>query len=391
MRAPLRCVLVDPSLYTGPYDAALTEGLLSAGVDPLWATRPTRRGDEDEIPRRHVVPLFYKRSDDAALLGPLRAIVKGASHIIGLARLLTLIARRKPDIVHVQWVVLPLIDVPALWLIRLRRPLVLTVHDPTPYNGQRMSLLRRLGFDIPIRVADRVIVHTRGGRDALIARGVAPERIAIIPHGPLPLKAVPQRRTGLHDPRYTFVLFGQLKPYKGIDVLIEAVALLPHDVRAQVRVVIAGRAHMALEPILARIAALGLDDTIDIRPRRFSNQEMADLFADADCFVFPYREIDASGVYFLTKGLRKWIVASRVGIFAEDLSDGEQGALVTSGDARALAHALEHAARTRPKIAERPGADSWTQIGRDTRALYECALSKHGPRTSIVERGAADA
>src|SRR5690606_29203174 len=136
------------------------------------------------------------------------SIVKGVSHIVGLVRLLALIARRKPDVVHVQWVVLPLIDVPALWLIRMRRPLILTVHDPTPYNGQRMSLLQRLGFDIPIRLADRVIVHTRSGRDALIARGVAPERIAVIPHGPLPLKAAPRPRTGPHDPRYTFVLFG---------------------------------------------------------------------------------------------------------------------------------------------------------------------------------------
>jgi len=392
MRPPLRCVLVDPSLYTGPYDAALTEGLLSAGVDPLWATRPTRRGDEDEIPRQYTVPLFYTRSDDAALRGPLRAIVKGVSHIVGLVRLLALIARRKPDVVHVQWVVLPLIDVPALWLIRMRRPLILTVHDPTPYNGQRMSLLQRLGFDIPIRLADRVIVHTRSGRDALIARGVAPERIAVIPHGPLPLKAAPRPRTGPHDPRYTFVLFGQLKPYKGIDVLIEAIALVPSEVRAQARVVIAGRAYMPLEPILARIAALGLSDTIDIRPKRLSNQEVADLFADADCFVFPYREIDASGVYFLTKALRKWIVASRVGVFAEDLSDGEQGSLVASGDARALAQALEHAVRTRPEVAERSAADSWTKIGCDTRALYECALSNTAqePRASNEERPVLD-
>ncbi len=52
---------------------------------------------------------------------------------------------------------------------------------------------------------------------------------------------------------------------------------------------------------------------------------MADLFADTDCFVFPYRQIDASGVYFLTKSLNKWTIATRVGIFAEDFQDGAQG------------------------------------------------------------------
>jgi glycosyltransferase involved in cell wall biosynthesis len=391
MRTRIRCVLVDPSLYTGPYDAALTGGLLSAGIEPIWAIRPTRRGDEDEIPRRRAVPLFYKGSDDAGLTGPLRSIAKGASHLVGLVRLLALIARSKPDIVHIQWTVLPLIDVAALWAIRLRRPLVLTVHDPNPYNGQRMSLLQRLGFDVPIRLADRVIVHTRSGRDALVARGVEPAKIAVIPHGPLPLKAVPQAQTAPRDARYTFVLFGELKPYKGVDVLVEAVARLPRESREQVRVIVAGRPRMALEPILERMGALGLAGTIEIRAKRLSNQEMADLFAAADCFVFPYREIDASGVYFLTKGLRKWIIASRVGVFAEDLIEGEHGTLVASDDVQMLARALEHAACTRPAVSGGSAADSWAQIGHTTRVLYENALSAHAPRSSIVEQGAADA
>jgi glycosyltransferase involved in cell wall biosynthesis len=391
MRTRIRCVLVDPSLYTGPYDAALTRGLLSAGVDPIWAIRPTRRGDEDEIPRRHAVPLFYKGSDDAGLAGPLRALAKGVSHIVGLVRLLALIARNKPDIVHVQWTVLPLIDVAALWSIRMRRPLILTVHDPNPYNGQRMPLLQRLGFDVPIRFADRVIVHTRSGRDALVARGVEPAKIAVIPHGPLPLKAVPQPRTMPRDARYTFVLFGEIKPYKGVDVLVEAVALLPRETRERVRIVVAGRPRMALEPILERMSALELGGTIEIHPKRLSNQEMADLFAEADCFVFPYREIDASGVYFLTKGLRKWIIASRVGVFAEDLTEGERGTLVASNDTQMLARALEHAACTRPKVIGGSVADSWTEIGHATRVLYEHALSNRVPSSSIVEQGAADA
>jgi uncharacterized MnhB-related membrane protein len=35
----LSALLVDPSLFTAPYDAALTEGLVGAGVEPTWSTR----------------------------------------------------------------------------------------------------------------------------------------------------------------------------------------------------------------------------------------------------------------------------------------------------------------------------------------------------------------
>lgn len=388
----LTCLLVDPSLYTGPYDAALSEGLLAAGVESVWATRPTRRGDEDEIPRERVAAIFYRRSDDAsALHGWMRSLLKGCSHIVGLLRLMRLIARRKPQVVHVQWAVLPLVDTVAFWFIRLRTPIVMTVHDPTPYNGSRLTLLQQFGFDLPIRLANHVIVHTRSGKRKLIARGIDAGKISVVPHGPLRLRA--SARVGVYerDDRYTFVLFGEIKGYKGLDILVEALALVPANVRDRLRVVVAGRARMDLSVIRTRIENLSLGATIDIQPRRFSEQEMADLFTAADCFVFPYREIDASGVYFLTKGLRKWLIASRVGVFAEDLAEGRDGALVPSGDVQELANALQHAALTRPRVPNISVQESWSEIGQATRAAYERVLNKHAHPAPVADAGAADA
>ncbi len=390
--ARIACLLVDPSLYTGPYDAALTEGLLAAGVEPLWATRPTRRGDEDAIPREHLAAIFYRRTDDtSSLSGWMRSLIKGCSHIVGLLRLMRLVARRRPQVVHIQWAVLPLIDAIAFWIIRLRTPIVMTVHDPTPYNGSRLTLFQQFGFDLPIRLANHVIVHTRSGRRKLLARGIDPTKISVVQHGPLHLRAIARAEAHERDGRYTFVLFGEIKEYKGLDVLVEALAQLPAQVRDLLRVIVAGRARMDLSRILARIDALSLSGTIDIQPRRFSDQEMADLFAAADCFVFPYREIDASGVYFLTKGLRKWLIASRVGVFAEDVAEGRNGVLIPSGDARELANALQHAALTRPGVPSISIQQSWSEIGHATRATYERVLSKHARAVPVADAGAADA
>ncbi len=388
----LTCLLVDPSLYTGPYDAALSEGLLAAGVESVWATRPTRRGDEDQIPRERVAAIFYRRSDDAsALQGWMRSLLKGCSHIVGLLRLMRLIGRRKPQVVHVQWAVLPLVDTIALWFIRLRTPIVMTVHDPTPYNGSRLTLFQQFGFDLPIRLANHVIVHTRSGKRKLIARGIDAAKISVVPHGPLRLRATARADAYERDDRYTFVLFGEIKAYKGLDLLVEALAVVPADVRARMRVIVAGRERMDLSAIRARIASLSLGATIDIQPRRFSEQEMADLFTAADCFVFPYREIDASGVYFLTKGLRKWLIASRVGVFAEDLAEGRDGALVPSGDVQGLADALQHAALTRPRVPSVSVQESWSEIGQATRAAYERVLNKQTHSAPVADAGAADA
>jgi len=371
---PVRSLLVDPSLFTAPYDAALTSGLVAAGVEPQWATRPQRQNDRQEIPAERVDPFFYRHVDEAmALPGKLRTIAKGLSHVAGLCGLVARVILRKPDVVHFQWTVVPPVDGIAIAVIRLFRPVVLTVHDTVAFNGERISWFQNLGFDWPIRLADRLIVHTRTGRQTLIERGVPANKIAVIPHGPLKLNVTPPtpEQVADRDPRWTFVLFGEIKPYKGLDLLVEALAQLPESTRRKARLVVAGRPRMDMAPIEARIAELGLGGTIEIRARRQSEEEMALLFAQADSFVFPYHQIDASGVYFLTKAFSKWMIASRVGIFAEDLREEVDGRLIPVGDVAALTNALAHAIEARPAGATPLASDSWSAIGHETRALYE--------------------
>lgn len=377
----LRALLVDPSLFTAPYDAALTSGLLDAGVEPTWAARPLRPGDRHEIPAEYVDPFFYRRTDRLAKPGLFRSLVKGCAHVLGLAELLGRAASRAPDVVHFQWLVVPLFDCAAIGWLRRSRPVILTVHDTVPFNGERLSAWQRLGFDLPLRLADRVIVHTRSGREALLRRGVPEHKIAVIPHGALRVSAdavavaVPR---ATDETRRTIVLFGELKHYKGLDLLVEAAGRLPAALRARTRIVIAGRPMMDLAPIEARIAELGLGDVIELRPRRLSNDEVAELLGEAHCFVFPYRQVDASGVYFLVKGLKKWIIASDVGVFSEEVEPGVHGQLVPIADVAALAEALEHAVEARPEPAPARNDTTWTNIGVRTSELYRDALRMRG-------------
>jgi len=172
------------------------------------------------------------------------------------------------------------------------------------------------------------------------------------------------------------VLFGEIKPYKGLDVLIDAVAALPSAARQASRFIVAGRPRMDIAPLLARITALGLSAQFDVRPERQTEAQMAQLFDDADCFVFPYRQIDASGVYFLVAGRGRWLIASRVGIFADDITPGTDGALVPPQDPQALATALGAAIAQGLQGRAKPAGDSWAEIGRATRHIYHEAMAE---------------
>lgn len=392
MRAapPMRALLVDPSLFTAPYDAALTEGLLAAGVEPLWAVRPIRRRDRQEIPVQYVDPFFYRVVDDLQRLPRgLRKMVKGLSHIVGLAQLLRRATVRLPSVIHFQWTVVPSLDMVAMALLRRWCPIVLTVHDTVPFNGERLSTGQNMAYDAPMRVSDRVIVHTESGRQRLVSRGVDPTRVVVVPHGPLrPPEPSPQGRLVAVDGRYTFVMFGEIKPYKGPDVLVEAVALLPPALRRRARFIIAGRPNMDIAPLARRVRELDLDGTVELRPRRLSEEEVSELFAGTDCFLFPYRQVDASGVYFLTKSLQRWIIASQVGIFAEDVQQGSQGALVPPEDPAALADAIAHAVEARPRPTSIAPDRAWLDIGRATRQVYQDARADWAARRPLSRRGA---
>ena len=376
--SPRRVLLVDPSLFTAPYDAALSTGLEAAGIEPRWAVRGLRAGEEDDLGAIRSRPIFYPLTDGRRRrAGGGWRLLKGAEHVVGMYRLLGLLRSARFDLVHFQWTVLPPVDLRALRRIRAFCPVVLTVHDTTPFNGKAVSRLQRDGFARVLDAADRLIVHTAGGREMLAAAGHDPARIAVIPHGLLARPGAGGATPAEGERRWRIVQLGRVQDYKGVDLLVEALGRLDADARARLSVVVAGEPMIDVAPLLARARALGLSrDLIEFRFRRQSQGEMGALLHQADAFVFPYRAIEASGVLFLVASARKWVVASDLGAFSEVVGrDGTAGCLVPPGDPSALAAALAASVGRRPSRDLVAGIPDWPTIGRMTRDTYREAAT----------------
>ena len=366
-------LLVDPSLFTAPYDTALSNGLEGIGIKPHWAVRQLRQGEDDELGQARSINLFYPRSD-----GPRRGqgvanrILKGIEHVIGMIQLLRLVRSGRYDLVHFQWMLLPSLDARIVAAMRRICPVVLTVHDSTPFNGKQVSGMQRAGLRKMLDAADRLIVHTASAKEKLIDQGVAPGRIAVVPHGVLSGKRSGASRS---DGRWQVVLFGKLQAYKGVDVLIEAVKLLSSEDRTRLSIVVAGEPMIDMAPLIEAARAAGLPpELLDFRMFRHSPEEMSDVLGSADAFVFPYRAIDASGVLFAVAPLGRWLIASKLGAFSDLIGhDGQVGDLVTPGDAAALADALA------ASVGRKPGRDlsadipSWSRIAALTSDVYRAA------------------
>lgn len=375
----MRVSVVDPSAYTPPYDHALCSALARAGVEVELVTSRFLYGPAPEPSdyriREHFYRLSSRRYEDRPMARG-RLVMKMAEHPVDMVRFLRLVSSESPEMVHFQWA--PVQPLDSYFLRRIKRPVVITAHDVVPREplpGQLRSL-RRL-YDS----ADAVVVHTRHGSERLHAEvGIETEKIHVIPHGALDyLAGQPEEQpmdpaVGDLDGRQVVLFFGLMRPYKGIDVLVEAFKQTPPNAV----LLIVGMARMDVEPLVERAREMGLGERVRFLPRFVGDREIPAYFRRADLVVLPYREIDQSGVLYTALAFQKPMVLSSVGGFTEFAEDHGAARLVPPGDAEALGNAIsellqdreerEGLAQEAARAADGPFA--WDRIAAKTLELY---------------------
>ena len=304
----MRVTIADPPAFTPWYDHELAAALARAGTDVDVATSHFRFG---ELP----APDEYRRDErfyplSSRLFGRSRARLplKALEHLAVAAWL----ARARTDVLHVQWLALPQVDV----RIRFRSPSVFTAHDLVPRRSAgKRELWRRI-----LRTFDRVVVHTQRGRETLAELGVDAR---VIPHPVYPSLATRS------DDGHTLLALGVIRPYKGLEDAVDVTRRLP-----DARLVVAG------DP------AMPLDDLRDA-PRTewrlgyLSQAELDRALSDATVAVFPYRaELDQSGALLQALGAGVPAVVYDVAGLAEPVTTYGAGRVVPAGDVDALTAAV---------------------------------------------------
>lgn len=137
------------------------------------------------------------------------------------------------------------------------------------------------------------------------------------------------------------LFFGFIRPYKGLDTLLDAMALLKDQ---DVHLTIAGEFWRGREETEARIQALGLERAVEVVPRYLTDREAAEYFERADVVVLPYNSATGSGVVGLAYRYGKPVVVTRVGGLPDVVDEGRTGLVVPPGSPAELAAALAQAA-----------------------------------------------
>jgi glycosyltransferase involved in cell wall biosynthesis len=212
-------------------------------------------------------------------------------------------------------------------------PAVAVVHNPTPHEERRLD--------------DRLTRLALGGvSGALAPPGPAADdlrrllpgvRVVGLPIPPL-IKLEP---TPLPPgPPWRLLFFGFVRPYKGLELALDAVAALVQR-QVPVELTVAGLFWGPVEPWRQRVRDAGLDAHVSLRPGYVPDQEVQELFASHHVVLVPYRTAPQSAIVPLAYAAARPVAATRAGGLAEQVVEGVTGALAPPDDAAGLAEAVE--------------------------------------------------
>lgn len=253
--------------------------------------------------------------------------------------------RFAPDLVMVRYW-LPFMGPCLGTILRLgkkgRRPRIVAMLDNVvPHEKRPGDVLFTRYFLKPV---DAFIAMSQSVLNDL--RRFEPEKPALlIPHpiydnyGPILPKAVAREHLDLDNNKRYILFFGFIRQYKGLDLLLQAMA----DERLRnldVHLIVAGEFYEDAAPYHQLIEKLQLGSRVLLRTEFIPNEAVKDYFCAADLVVQPYKSATQSGISQIAYHFEKPMVVTNVGGLAETIPDNKVG-FICEPEPGAIATAVE--------------------------------------------------
>ena len=203
-----------------------------------------------------------------------------------------------------------------------------------------------------LRRAGTVLTHSaaQAAQARELAPGATVRTVTMPPHLPAsPSPTQGAERAGVSAPAPTprpaaahataptrHLFFGIVRPYKGLDVLLRALAQAP----PQVTLTVAGEFWGDSTETDSLIAELGLAGRVTLRPGYVPADQIPVLFGASDALVMPYREATASQNALLAFAHGVPVITTTAGALAEAVRDGVDGLTCAPGDEKDLLRVL---------------------------------------------------
>lgn len=304
--------------------------------------------DDIDSPELHITPnlrFLNFMGDQRGKAGVKEKLLRTLSYYAKLGRYAR---QNESGILHILWNnKFELFDRTLLMLYYrvCGKKIVFTAHNVNAgARDEKDSFLNRATLKIQYRLCSHIFTHTQKMKRELCQNfGVADRAVTVFRYplnNALPVTeltpAEAKRRLGLRSDENAILFFGRIRPYKGIELLLEAFKSLTAVEPGNYRLIIAGEPKKGSEEYLRQIqqfVARELNSEQVILTIQFiPDEEMELYFKAADVLVLPYKEIFQSGVLFMAYSFGLPVIATDVGSFREDVIEGQTGFLCRPDD-----------------------------------------------------------
>lgn len=224
-----------------------------------------------------------------------------------------------PDVVHFDTVTTRCI---GLYRYIRSRKIFITIHDPEPHSGE-FSWKKKIPNFLYFRLASGYFFYSQYARDQFLKNYkeiVAPAYVIRFQ----PVTYLAQFLKELTEVEDYVLFFGRLSPYKGIDLLLNAIPAVLEKFPTQ-RFVIAGAPDFNYELDMQKINAFR--HNIELISKYLTTEELIVLLQKAKFVVCPYRDATQSGVLMTSFAAGKTVIATNVGGFPEYIENNVNGIL----------------------------------------------------------------
>lgn len=284
-------------------------------------------------------------------------------------RAVSFLRSHQPHVLILQWwsaSVLPWYLLLARQARRAGSVVVLELHEDLDTGEAKLPLIgwfARRGLKALCGRASIFIVHSTWDRERFSASlGISPERFRVIRHPPYPIHEVapgeapgpPPARSPGERPELTVLFFGTIRPYKGLEHLVEAFEQIRRDSQLPWKLMVVGETWEGWTLPLELIENSPYRADIELVNRYVTDQEAAAFFQRADVVALPYLRSSASGPLAITQACGLPVVVTAVGGLVESVAGYSGAVLVPPGSPDDLAQGLLDAADLRGRSHPQP-------------------------------------
>lgn len=268
---------------------------------------------------------------------------KGINYILSIIRLKELVKEVKPSVVHLQWALFSPIDYLFIkWLNKNAIPVLMTVHDVTPFNRKfydRFFLPRIYGMTTELVVQSKIaweeLVNICEGKAiSLIHHPTYNRSIKLIDN------KIAKETLGFSNKTKMILFFGQIKKVKGVEYLLRAYTQVIKEYPDSI-LVIAGKSWGdSIDKYSDLANQIGIGNHVKWDTRFVPGELVPYYFSAADLVVLPYLHVYQSGVLQLSFAYKRPVVISNIPGLVEYVVDEVTGLVVPSRDDAKLAEAI---------------------------------------------------